>query len=208
MIIESNSFSDAWEKSIFQIIEEGEWIPAERGNRTIELRNVFFCITSPLTKPQISSKYSFPESFVEEYSSNYLLSETDIESVATRILRVGSSKVNQIEKVTDLLSSHYYSRRAIISTWVHSEDLFTSHPPCLLSMQFQVRNKLLEVTAVLRSNDAWFAAPLDFLAINKVQINLAKRLDLEVGCLHMLSTNYHIYEMDLLKAINIFKQKA
>ena len=205
MLIESKNIASAWEISINHLIKDGEWVPAERGNRTKELRNVLFCIKSPNSMPQISDKYMFSKDFLTEYSDNYFLSEKINNSVAERINRLGDIKLNQIDKVIEILSGHYYSRRAVVSPWIQNEDLFSNHPPCVVLLQFQNRNNLLEITAVLRSNDAWMAALPDLIAIHKVQTIVASRLKVGIGNLHMLSNSYHIYEMDILKAMNIFQ---
>lgn len=204
MLIESNDIASAWESSICHLIQDGEWVPAERGNRAKELRNVLFSILSPSLKPQISDKYVFSKNFLAEYADNYFMSEKINNSVAQRVSRFGEMKLNQINRVTEILSQHDYSRRAVISPWIQNEDLFSNHPPCVVLLQFLVRNNLLEITAVLRSNDAWLAALPDMIAIHKVQTKVAEKLNIEMGRLCMLSNSYHMYEMDVLKAMEIF----
>ncbi|MBN1181719.1 MAG: hypothetical protein JXB49_05480 [Bacteroidales bacterium] len=204
MIIDRISIADAWEESIFRLLNEGVWIPSERGCRAKEMRNLLFSISSPGTQPQVSNKYAFPQSFIQEYSDNYLISMKSTNSVAERINRYGENSLNQSERIIQILTNHYYSRRAVINTWQQNVDLFSNHPPCITSLQFQVRNNSLEVTSVLRSNDAWFAALPDLISIYKIQKKIADALNIGIGCLNMLSVNYHIYEMDFLKAKGVF----
>jgi len=205
MLIENCNIANAWEISINHLIKDGEWVPAERGSRAKELRNVLFSITSPCSQPQISGKYVFSENFLTEYSDNYFLSEKTNSSVAERINRFGEIKLNQINRIIEILSGHYYSRRAVISPWIQNEDLFSNHPPCVVLLQFQIRNNLLEITAILRSNDAWLAALPDLIAIHKVQTKVAEELGIGIGRLCMLSNSYHMYEMDVLKALTVFQ---
>lgn len=205
MNIVCNTIAEAWEKSIENLLLHGFWVPAERGNRAKELRNVLFTINSPFMSPIDSDKYAFSKEFLEEYSDNYLLSSNSSDSVSERINRFGVNKINQIDRIVEILSNHYFSRRAVISTWQQDLDLFSTHPPCLTSLQFQVRNNSLEISGILRSNDAWFAALPDLIAIFKLQKKVANELKLNIGVLNMLSINYHIYEMDFLNAVNVFK---
>ena len=204
MLIEDNTIATAWEKSIHAVIRTGEWIPAERGNRVKEIRNVLFTINSPETEPLISTKYNFSTEFLFDYAKNYLLALKSTDTVAERVTSYGETNLNQLDKITEILANHYYSRRAVIATWIPQIDLYSSHPPCVTSLQFLIRNSSLEITAMLRSNDAWFAALPDLISIYYTQSKIANALNLKVGKLHMLSTSYHIYEMDLFKATEMF----
>lgn len=207
MQIISENIANAWEKSIVAILQNGEWIPAERGNRAKELRNVLFSISNPENTPQVSDKYYFSSEFIKEYSDNYLLGDKSIGSVAERISKLGENKLNQLDCIIGLLNENSYTRRALVSTWNPQIDLYSNHPPCLSTLHFQIRNQKLEITGVLRSNDAWFAALPDLIAIYKVQDKVAKSIGVSIGNLNLLSISYHIYEMDYLKAFENFQIK-
>lgn len=190
----------AWEQSIDYLIEHGTWVPTERGLRALELRGVTLHADSALAEPRVSKKYPFASSFVEQYGNIYISAPQSDASIHTRMYHYGKSGIDQVKEVVGVLSRSWSSRRAVVSTWQPDVDIRSSHPPCVCTLQFLIRGNALHLIAVLRSNDAWLAAPADMLALSNLQAQVALDLHVPVGGYTQVSVSYHLYEMDYVFA--------
>lgn len=98
-------------------------------------------------------------------------------------------------KVIDEFKRNPNSRRACIALG-QGDINFTSDPPCLQLLMFNVVDEMLEMTAVFRSNDAIKAFPMNIHALSLLQLNLANELVLGYGDLHYIANNFHAYSRD------------
>ena len=212
MIIQADNISKAWEQSInFLLSSDIPLIYTQRGVRAKEYLGVQIVIDNPLKQPQISSKYIFGDLFVDNYCQNIMLaSGAGQPSVGNRILRVqnvGQPINNQLDKVAKVLKTDSDSRRAIISLWDAKIDVGTMHPPCICTVQFFVRNGKLETIAYIRSNDSWMAALPDMVAVSLLSKTIAEKIEVKVGRYTHFAANYHIYEPDIMPALQRFSLK-
>ena len=200
----SDTIADAWEASIYELLKDHKWIPTQRGMRAIELRNVLFTIKSPDKEPIVSSKYQFNKRFIETYC-NSIRDTFPGDSIKSRLYNY-DDKIDQISMVLKELQRDWFTRRAVISLWNPTVDSTSSHPPCTVVLQFLFREGKLHLTSVLRSNDAWMAALPDMIALSRIQAEMAKTLNVEIGIYTQMSVSYHIYEPDVMLAEEIFKR--
>jgi thymidylate synthase len=201
--IVGETISEAWEKSIEELLKSREVIPTDLGENVLELNNVVLEIKDPLEKPRISDKYIFDKKFVEDYSSS-LLKRYETHTIYDRVHNFGEKNVNQRDYVIERLKDSWYTFRGIVSLWNPEEDRESIHPPCLCLINFFIRHDKLLATGIMRANDAWFAAVPDMISITDLQKSIADELKLEVGKYTHFATSYHIYEHDVPKAIQIF----
>lgn len=107
---------------------------------------------------------------------------------------------NQIEKVIELLEKDPESRRAKINLNVPNPRVIeTKDEPCTMSLHFMIRNKKLECTTVMRSNDIWFGFPYDVAFFTTLQKYIAKRLGVGYGWYTHFAVSLHIYDRDVEK---------
>ena len=198
----TDTFADAWEQSLVYLLTNGKAVDTQRGMRALELTNVILKITNPIASP-ISSKYGFGIKFIEEYVKDLENGYKGV-SLSDRIYRYGEERINQLEKIVCLLKKDPYSRRAIIDLWLTKQDSESFHPPCPVSFQFYIRDSLLHMTSILRSNDVWMAAIPDMIAFTRLQKEIAEQVGVEIGSYNQLSISYHIYECDIIIAKEIF----
>lgn len=66
--------------------------------------------------------------------------------------------------------------------------------PCMTQLQFAYREHKLMLTAYFRSNDMYDAWPRNAFALRKLQYDLAKKLDMKVGHLTIISSLAQIYD--------------
>jgi len=203
MLIKSETISQAWEKSIIELLKCKHFISTQRGMRALELRNVLFEVEKPFAEPRVSPRYQFSRRFIEAYCDSVRDSFKG-ESIRARIYEFGDKKINQYAVALNSLKASYNTRRAIISLWNPNFDHKSRHPPCALILQFLCREGRLHLTTFLRSNDAWIAALPDMMALSEIQKQIASELNLSVGTYNQLSVSYHVYEPDVAIADSIF----
>lgn len=98
-------------------------------------------------------------------------------------------------KVIEELKRNRYSRRACIALG-QGDINFTSDPPCLQLLMFNVVDGMLEMTVVFRSNDAIKAFPMNIHALSMLQLMVANELNLGFGDMHYIANNFHAYSKD------------
>lgn len=204
MIAQGKDISEAWEKSILLLLEHGDFIPTERGKSALEINNINIIVEKPNSKTDITDKYIFSEKFVINYCESLMNSYGRSDSINQRLYDYKNSKLNQIDKIVKILENNYFSRRAIITIWDPTDDLLSLHPPCICTLAFFIRGNKLNLTSVLRSNDAWLAALPDIYSLVSIQEKIANHFKIKVGYYYQLSISYHIYDYDLSMAKQIF----
>jgi len=205
MEITGKTISEAWEKSIRYLIEdEVPLVPTQHGVTAKELQNVIITVEDPFREPRFSQKYSFPKEFKETYSRFLLQPYSTVEILHSRIYRYGDSRLNQVDRCIKILQENWHSRRAVITLWKPEEDLFSSFPPCVCSLQMMIRQNKLDLVAIMRSNDAWLSAHLDMIALTSMQREISESLKLNCGKYVHHVVSYHIYEFDYPKAKKVF----
>lgn len=108
--------------------------------------------------------------------------------------------IDQIDDAIQRLKSCKESRRAISITWDPVIDSTNDEVPCMILVDFKIRNNKLYTTGLWRSHDiygAWFpnAVGLSYLAKY-----VAKNVDVDVATITIHSISAHIYETDFKEA--------
>lgn len=104
-------------------------------------------------------------------------------------LRVGE----QVSWIIDELKEDKYSRRAVLVLADDKEHL--RERPCTTSMQFYTRNGIvLYTTVTMRSSDAIWGLPYDFVQFGMMAKVIANCLDCATGPMVINIANGHIYE--------------
>lgn len=200
MLIESLTIADAWERSIIALLSRyshnsSDLLPTERGSNSIEIQNLQLQIESPMQEKRLSNLSQCTE-YVEQYSRQ-LLDQSYLNQVYSRITQLSANNseiLNQQEEIVLKLHDEWYTRRAVISTWMPLQDIGSEHPPCICLLQYYIREESLCLTSFLRSNDAWLCAPVDMIALTNMQRTVADALSIKVGTYCHFAVSYHIYD--------------
>ena len=207
MEIKGKTLAEVWGKSIKELIKDDvPWIPTQHGVMAKELCNVIMIVENPLEEPRVSAKYAFPEQFRKGYSKYVFEKYSPTEIIYERLYEYGSNKVNQVKNCLELLQKEWYSRRAVIVLWRPEEDIFSPYPPCICFLQIMIRTNAVELSVVLRSNDAWLSALPDMIALSNFQKKVAQHIGLKCGRYVHHAISYHIYEYDYPKAKEVFSE--
>src|SRR6266567_6407731 len=106
----------------------------------------------------------------------------------------GLTETNQWRLCVANFKKNLTTRHCSISIW-RPEDLFGSFVPCALLWHFQVNEKReLEMTCVMRSQDAFLGLFLDLFAYTHFHEIMAGELGLKLGAFTQFQSNVHIYK--------------
>jgi len=211
-MITSNNIDSLYLRILSEITHRGKKI----GN-TVELTNYCLELTdidnNVVSIRNISDTYLFAEliwyftgsedvRFIGEFASKwYDITDDGITSNsaygACIKYRYG---FDQLEKIIELLKKDPDSRRAIINLNVPNEFVIeTKDELCTIALHFMIRNKKLNCTAMMRSNDIWFGFPYDVVFFTELQKYIAMRLDIPCGTYTHFATSLHVYEDQIEK---------
>lgn len=105
------------------------------------------------------------------------------------------------EKTVEILRNDSDTRQAIIQIPI-MPGRGSKDTPCTSHIHFQIRDRKLFATTVMRSTDVILGFPLDIFQFTMWQIEMAKELGLELGWHRFISDNLHVYEKNWIENIN------
>ena len=115
---------------------------------------------------------------------------------------------DQLEVVISRLINYENDRRAVLGMWDPRSDLVKHNSgkdyPCNTQVFFSVRDGLLDMTVINRSNDMiWGAYGANAVHMSILQEYVAARLEIGVGTYYQFSNNLHAYLETFDKVKNI-----
>jgi hypothetical protein len=202
------TLAGAWEKSICAVLDsDAPLVDTQRGISAKELYGMRIEVTAPSRDHGLPSRYPLSEEFVEEHWTAMSDATAGV-GIASRVNRPATLTEpgrNQVDAAIKQLLIDRNSRRAIIALWDRNSDAMSEHPPCACIVQFLVRQETVIVSSYFRSNDAWVAAFPDMVAMVRLGTIVADRLEVGIGPYIHFAASYHIYESDLVPAIEAFR---
>lgn len=96
------------------------------------------------------------------------------------------------------LQRHPDSRRAIMTIWNPAIDqqVGLHDYPCTTSLQFFIRNSMLNMQVYMRSNDVYRGLAYDVFQFTQLQMSIARELRVFVGTYRHYAASLHIYDDD------------
>jgi thymidylate synthase len=114
--------------------------------------------------------------------------------------------INQISLIIEGLKKSPISRRIQAITWKPFVDPYNSESPCLQRLWFRVKDGKLISEASWRSRDLWSAWQSNVNAVMRIQEQIARELNVEIGEYIDFSNSLHIYGKDINKAKELLTQ--
>ncbi|MCL2116572.1 MAG: thymidylate synthase [Methanobrevibacter sp.] len=221
IFIETNEIAEGWEKLVKKIITEGVEVHDERGSLTKEILNVMVSIKKPFGKNSKDffniktsdiSDIRVPEGYfwsgdkLKTYSEQFINQDKQgfVYTYGNR-LRSHFSDVDQINEAIERLKNCRESRRAISVTWDPAIDSISDEVPCMILVDFKIRNDKLYTTALWRSHDiygAWFP---NVVGLTYLSQYVAEKVDIAIGSVTIHSISAHIYEVNFDEAKELLK---
>lgn len=152
--------------------------------------------------PTLPSYMIFDKEYLIKYYKTFCEGELPKDTAYT----YGSRFSHQFDDLYKKLKVNPDCSDAYITTWLDG-DMISAVPPCVISIQLNIINSKLYLTAYMRSNDMFRAWPLNAFGLRKIQKNFAQRLNIEMGTLSTFSHSAHIYnenfkDMDKILEVN------
>jgi thymidylate synthase len=102
----------------------------------------------------------------------------------------------QLDDVVTLLAADPTSRQAVVSIWRPTDLEHVGDRPCTISLQFLLRDGMLELHVYMRSNDVWLGVTYDLFVFTQLQLTVARALGVDVGPYYHHAGSLHVYERD------------
>ena len=138
---------------------------------------------------------------LDKYSEQFLSSDKQgfIYTYGNR-LRAHFDGIDQIKEAIERLNNFKESRRAISVTWDPTVDTQNDEVPCMMLVDFKIRDGKLHTTGLWRSHDiygAWFP---NAVGLSNLAKYVAGEVGSEIGTLTIHSISAHIYEVNFKEA--------
>lgn len=225
ILISAPTLNEVYVKLISTILNDGMEIQDERGDNIKEILNVVTNITEPfgvnsfnIIEPmQIIDGFPMNHEQFQIYCRQFLNPDKSdfvytygerlrhYEVKTGHILGQSSIFVDQIDKIIDKLNENNYTRRATAVTWMPYKDNINEDVPCLVHLDFKIRNDKLYESITYRSHDALLGYYPNLIGLIHVAQYVLKQLhgDIEMGEITVHSISAHIRETDFDLAYNI-----
>jgi len=97
------------------------------------------------------------------------------------------------------------SRQAIITLWdPWLDNVEGKHDyPCTVALHFYLRDGLVDMNVIMRSNDAWLGLPYDVFQFTQLQSSVAMALKTQPGMYRHTALSLHLYERDCPAAADL-----
>ena len=203
ILIKTSTIKNGWETLVKRVMHKGAEIKDERGSLTLELRNTVVTMKSPL-ELEIPDGYFWSGEKLEIYAEQFLSDDKQgfVYTYGNR-LRKHFQGIDQIKEAINRLKNCKESRRAISVTWDPPTDTKQEEVPCMILVDFKIRDGKLHTTGLWRSHDiygAWFPNAVGLTHLSKY---VAGEVGVEVGSLTIHSISAHIYQANFEEALKV-----
>lgn len=198
------SVEDAYVTATKHVLKEGRELKDERGSMIKEVSNLFLHIQEPLDgSKQIDTFWKGEK--LDKYETQFINPKNENGFVYTygnrlRSVKRGIGSTDQISMIIDHLKKHPETRRAVATTWDRLDDPHSKEVPCMILVDFKIRNGQLNTTAVWRSHDIYGALYPNLKGLVHLACFVANGVDVPVGTITTQSISAHIYEVNWKEA--------
>nr|WP_319373080.1 thymidylate synthase [uncultured Methanobacterium sp.] len=203
ILIKTSTIKNGWETLVKRVMQKGSEIKDERGSLTLELRNTVVTMNRPL-ELEIPKGYFWSGEKLEIYAEQFLSDDKQgfVYTYGNR-LRKHFEGIDQIGEAIRRLKNCKESRRAISVTWDPPTDTQSEEVPCMILVDFKIREGKLHTTGLWRSHDiygAWFPNAVGLTHLSRY---VAGEVGVEVGSLTIHSISAHIYQVNFEEALRV-----
>ncbi|HEY2710799.1 MAG TPA: thymidylate synthase [Caulobacteraceae bacterium] len=166
--------------------------PRSRLSRASEKGHIFSCIGELFWYISCKQDLASIEYYIPRYKK---YAEPDGTIWGAYGPRIFGGERSQYEIVRDLLSARSATRKAVVQLF-DREDILAEYEdvPCTCTLQFLVRDDLLNLVVHMRSNDVFMGFPHDVFAFTMIQEILASDLGVKLGSYKHMVGSFHLYD--------------
>jgi thymidylate synthase len=201
--LKARTVGELWIKAIKEVYNNGEMIKDGEQNLK-ELLSVLVSVEKPTVIDDKIKKYG-DMNMVNWMNDNFLsLKEVDNwgYSYGQRIYNFGGY-YDQFKKTAEKLTKNLNTKSATISFMYPGHD--DKHMPCIVAIDFKIRNEKLNGNAFFRSQDVGKKFYADIICMGEIIRRLAETINMPVGKLDVFIASLHIYENDFGRVLDIIK---
>ncbi len=202
-MIKAKNTMEAWRRSLSLLLKEGKdfkdennRVCREKLNIAVEIENPAIDAATPIHSLNRFHKWDYPP--IDKIAHIMLDKKPAPEyaySYGPRLFN-HQNMYNQVDNfVIPLLKENSASRRAILNFWDVGKDSQTNKRdvPALIMLDCKLRDGKLNMTGVIRSNDAFFGWPANIYQMHILQQYIANKLGCKIGSITTISTSAHIF---------------
>lgn len=213
MYLKARTLQQLWPSLLRHVMKEGRNVLDERGSETKELLNVVWTVEEP-EESEDPVGNPFDGQKLEEYKNQLLDPELHGHSYSygNRLRKHFKEELwneeydlDQIKKAIDRLKECEETRRATSITWDPMVDTIEDEVPCMILIDFKIRDGKLFTTALWRSQDCYGAIPANFFALRELARYVAEETNVKVGSITVQSISCHIYKINWKEAQRVIK---
>src|SRR3989344_8329901 len=183
----------AWQSALKYVSTEGHDI--KDGEKDLkEVMNVFLTVESPSGSDPILEKFA-DQAMVDWMRKNFL----SLDPVANWRYSYGQRftdyyGIDQIKGIIEKLKKNPESKSATITLMDPKGD--GGHIPCIVALDFKIRDGKLMTTAFFRSQDVGKKIYADIICLGEIAQKIANEVNAQNGELNILIVSLHLYEED------------
>lgn len=117
---------------------------------------------------------------------------------------------DQVDHIIDKIQADRDTRQAVLTLWDPKLDNLYGRRdyPCTVAMGFRIRQDVLDLSVLMRSNDVWLGVAYDVFQFTQLQWSVAHELEVEPGRYTHTAWSLHLYERDLPRVANLHEPRA
>ena len=195
-----NTIGECWQKSISEVMQNGER-HFDEDVEIMELLGLSVKILSPRLQDDIVDKFGDKDIVshtMDKFKKGIIMPNRPF-TYANQIYN--KNGVNQFEYLIQRLEKKKESKSATIS--LLSEGIMDANLPCLNIIDIKIRDERLNLQFFFRSQNILGRQYANLLAIAKLQMDLAIRLNTQIGFIAGYIASAHIYKYDYKYATSI-----
>jgi len=183
----------AWQSALKYVSTEGHSI--KDGEKDLkEVMNVFLTVEEPNQSDIILEKFA-DQTMIDWMRKNFL----SLEPVANWGYSYGQRftdyyGIDQIAGIIEKLKKNLESKSATITLMDPKGD--GGHMPCIVALDFKIREGKLMTTAFFRSQDVGKKIYADIICLGEISKKIADAVGITNGDLNILIVSLHLYEED------------
>lgn len=183
----------AWLSAVGEVMKNGNLVRDGEQNLK-EVLNVMVTISDPLGTDTVLEKYA-DKKMIKWMKGNFLKMEPVLDwgySYGQRFFNFGG--INQVDNVIAKLKKNPDSKSATIALMDPKGD--GHHVPCIVAIDFKIRQNKLMLTAFFRSQDVGKKMYADIISVGEIGKTISEKVGVILGSLNILIVSLHAYEAD------------
>jgi len=197
VLVQGKNLPEAYHKALLALWEHGEVTECPDYNQKQKELSMTFQVLEPLAEPMISRLFIGGPEDLEQYRQEMLEGILDFRIGHGWDYTYHARIQEQLPFIYTELKRNPFTRRAVIDVRDWKEDTIEHHDPaCLQHIQFFMREGLLHMKVLMRSNDAAEATFMNAFAFINLQKQVCETLGYKQGTYTHRANSFHCYEKD------------